>query len=103
MNENKEITSLTDDKGNSSILRIVILLFAIFSCLILLAIAFYIVKSAFSDNDIDWSGIGLFFVGFTSFVALFLHYKVKQKSVESGDITSKDMVDKIKSLIKELK
>lgn len=103
MDENKKITTLTDDKGNYSTLRIIVLLFTIFSCLILLAIAFYIVKSGFNKNDIDWSGIGLFFVGFASFVTLFLYHKVKQKSVESGDTLNSDMIDKIKSLIKDLK
>lgn len=76
-------STLTDDKGNFSSMRVMSLILVIASSLILGAIAFFIVIRALKDGKIDWIALGGFFAGFGAFVALLLGQKVRQKKVEN--------------------
>lgn len=47
------------DNNNSS-MRLNFILLAIISCILLLAVAVYIILNSIKCNEIDWSGMGVF-------------------------------------------
>lgn len=84
---NKVTSTLTDDSGNKSSMRIMSLILVIASSLVIGAIAFFIIYRALKDGKVDWAGLAIFFGGFGTYIALLLSQKVRQKKVENENIS----------------
>lgn len=79
LKENSEISST----------RVTLFLGTVCTCVLVLAIAFYIIINAYKCTSIEWSGVALFLGAISAFTGTLLYGKVQQKKVESFKNTNK--------------